>query len=564
MSNNIGLDFGTTYSVISRLKNIQKNENGDIVGYELEACLPNENTASPCQDSVVVKDKDGKLLFGILTRDGVGRKRSVTYRGFKMLLAESSQVILRAGGYDDEHSPRVITEAYLSDILTRYLAMYNSEKKIDKLVIGVPEIWFSDVSTIDCRTILNDIVKNMPFVNEAELVSEPAAACAFLVENYRKSTHCKFEGHVLVIDYGGGTLDIALCKVRENGPHSEVSVVKRCGAGLNEEGYIGKAGLAFIEKIVKIALTPINMTDEEINDNRYFPKCMNSVEAALMGKMGEIAEILAYAEEDESLLNEKFYEIEYGDEDEIIVTYGMLKSAYDEIIRSVLDGKLSEIISYMDDNGIDWSPSNGDKFKIEPAGGFCNFYLTQKQIDAKMGRCVGDKRFENIIDDRRDCEKAISYGAALIANGVIGFMQSSPYHLGIATGSEDEIKDLFFGVHIGDEIIYDKPVFIKNEYNENEIFAGLSIPLFVFSYSDNPYDGFACGEPLVKFKERLTLGEGYYNIGFSFDRSMVITLHLQQVDENDIDKVVDVKKIRLDNIHSLLGGIKRIRRMNGE
>ncbi|HAX83625.1 MAG TPA: hypothetical protein DCY15_03855, partial [Ruminococcaceae bacterium] len=260
MANNIGLDFGTTYSVISRIKRLNRDENGKVIECELEACLPSEGTHSPCQDSLVLKKNDDSLEFGSLARESTGRKGSTLYKGFKMMLAETDENVLKARGYTHEYTPERIIKEFIDDILKKYMETYQIDGNLDKVVIGVPEIWFKKVSTIDCRTKLENIVSSLPYVNKVELVSEPAAACAYFVNNFKKENHYSFKGKVLIIDYGGGTLDIALCDVQEKGEFSEVSVMERCGAGLNEEGYIGKAGVAFIEEIVKLvgmdALSP--------------------------------------------------------------------------------------------------------------------------------------------------------------------------------------------------------------------------------------------------------------------------------------------------------------------
>ncbi len=567
MANNIGLDFGTTYSVVSRLKNIQYGKNNEVMQYDLEACLPSEASHSPCQDSVVVRNADGSLVYGLMARDKTGKKGSYTYKGFKMMLAETDPGRLAARGYGEEVTPKFIVSSYIDDILQRHIGAYLDGQNIDKVVVGVPEIWFDAVNTIDCRSILEEIVSSYPYVKEAELVSEPAAACAFFTENYKKNKNQRYNGKILIVDYGGGTLDIALCNVRENGQCSEVSVIKRCGAGLNEEGFIGKAGLAYIEAVVKIAFRTLGKTDEEIVGNRFFYRWVNSVENALILQTVNIKETFEMCETmDRCDLDDPFHTIEYDqNEDELVITYGMLAEAYHEIIEPVLDEKLDEIIGYMDENGIDYGPSAGDCFKVAPVGGFCNYYLTQEQIEQKFKKCSGDKRFSDIINDRRDCEKAISYGAALIANGVIDFKQVSPYHLGIAGGSGTQIVDesICFAIHKGDDIVYNEPVFIKDETGTEIIFGGSHIPLLVFSLDDSTVPvNLQWGVPLKEYQEALTLDADYCKIGLSLDKSMIITLHKYALlDPNKPDEILSRSSVKLNDIYSVLGNLTRVRRV---
>lgn len=561
----IGLDFGTTYSVISRMRE-QYDNGGNLLSAFPEACLPSENAHSPYVDSIVLKNPDGSLLFGPLAREKTGRKGTVTYKGFKMMLAESSQEKLHSRGYDDVYTPRKIVSAYLENILQSHLAMYNSQdNRIDKLVVGVPEIWFSDLATIDSRVTLEETLASFPFVGSVELVSEPAAACAYFANNYKKINNGElFQGRMLLVDYGGGTLDIALCDVTQNADSSEVSVLRRAGAGLNEEGFIGKAGMAFIEAVVKLALRHSGMTDEEIVRHKHFYRSVHSVESALMNRIPDIQEEFDFSKlQDRTELDDIFYDFEFDDED-VSVTFGMLAEAYQQVIYPVLEEKLDEIIDYMDANGINWRVNTEDNFKIALVGGFCNFYLTQEQIEEKFKKAAGnDRRFSGILTDKRDCEKAISYGAALIANESVSFKQLAPYHLGIARGTKDAPKDFYYAIHKGDEIVYNEPVFIKNEYGQERLFAASSIPLLAFSLDDN-MEFAQWGEATERYKSKLTLTKNkVYKIGFSLDRSMRITIHKQVVeDPSRTDIISDSSSVRLnDDIYSILGNITEVRRV---
>ena len=57
----------------------------------------------------------------------------------------------------------------------------------------------------------------------------------------RKKKKKNFDGRVLLIDYGGGTLDITLTRVVSKGDSMEVKVEKRDGAGENIDKEIGNA-----------------------------------------------------------------------------------------------------------------------------------------------------------------------------------------------------------------------------------------------------------------------------------------------------------------------------------
>lgn len=560
----VGLDFGTTYSFLSRIRE-QYDNSGNLISVDPEACLPSVNAQSPSIDSIVLKNPDGTLLFGPLARQKTGRKGTTSYKGFKMMLAETDQEVLRTRGYDDACTPRMIVSAYLENILKNHLAMNPDVTCIDKLVVGVPEIWFSDIATIDCRVTLEDTLSAFPFVGSVELVSEPAAACAYFADNYKKINKGKlFQGRILLVDYGGGTLDIALCDVRQNSYTSEVSVLRRAGAGLNEEGFIGKAGMAFMEAVVKLALQTSGMTDEEIVRHKHFYRSVHAVECALMNRMPDIQAMFDFSKLlDRTELDDVFYDFDFDDED-ITVTYGMLAKAYQQVIYPVLEEKLDEIIGYMDTKGINWRVNSDDNFKIALVGGFCNFYLTQEQIEEKFKKAAGDDpRFSGIFSNKSQCEMAISYGAALIANETVGFKPLAPYHLGIARGTKEAPKEFYYAIHKGDEIVYNEPVFITDEEGQERLFAASSIPLLAFSLDDK-MEFAQWGEATERYQSKLTLTKNkVYKIGFSLDRSMRITLHKHVVDDpSRLDVVSDKSSVRLnDDIYSILGNITEVRRV---
>jgi molecular chaperone DnaK len=532
----VGLDFGTTYTVLSHF-----DKNGN-----LEAKEPAEGK-SPLQPSIVARKND-KLEFGSAAKGRLGRAGVTIYTGFKMMLTEKDSGVLRERGYNQDVTPSTITTDYLNNVIAKYLER-TQQDSIEKLVAGVPEIWFSNAKLLDCRKVLQDIFTGNKTIKEAQLVSEPAAACAYFVDNYKKNTGKDFIGRILLVDYGGGTLDIALCDVRQNGERSEVLVKKQAGAGENQEGIIGKAGLAFLEGVVKLALSKKGLSEKEIVSNQEFLECVDRFEATLIESSKEIKEIFDMNKlKKKETITDHFYDIEMNGE-EYPITYGMMAEVYSRIISPVLEEKIREMIVFMDDAGIDHSVNTKDNFKIALVGGFCNFHLTQRQVENLLKRgSKDDRRFKDIIRDKSECEKAISYGAALIASNKIGFKQVAPYSLGIAS----EKGDKYFAIHIGDDITPNKPVFVNN----GAIFAGKKIPRIAFNFSMNQ-DNAQDGEPLEKYKRILDLEPNRpIKLAFSFDESMIISLHKYVVDDiySPNPKIVKEESVLIDDIYELLGG----------
>ena len=227
---NIGLDFGTTNSILSFY-----NRNNDYVDtYKLDT-----NGGENYIPSVVaIEDEDiyiGKSAKGMIADDDI-----CVYSKFKILLNLRNKDSLNNQGYFDK-TPEEVTTIYLQELLNKF-KLDNSIEKIDSLVLTIPEIWLKDDHI--SRTTLKKIVKNLNLPLK-KLVSEPVAAGAYFLHNYEKVKAKKFDGHVLVFDYGGGTLDVSLLHTQNN----TIRVLERTGKGKDEK-FIGSAGVAFDEKVI--------------------------------------------------------------------------------------------------------------------------------------------------------------------------------------------------------------------------------------------------------------------------------------------------------------------------
>lgn len=251
-------------------------------------------------------------------------------------------------------------------------------------------------------------------------------------------------------------------------------------------------------------------------------------------------------------IDDIFYSVEYHDE-EYDVTYGMLAKAYNTVCKDLLDEKLDEIIAYMDRKQIRYDAGQAN-FKIAMVGGFCNFYLTKKQISEKFDKAVNDVRFQDIIRTVSDSEKAISYGAALIANNVIGFKQVAPYSLGFAAkGAAPE--NYLWAIRKGDDVEFGKVKMFQMN-GTDMVFQGNFIPRIAFNFEEDLK--YAKAEPPLKdYQAKLRLEPGkYYKFGYSLDNSMTITLHKWVIPNiRNINRVENEERVVLDDIYSLMGNL---------
>lgn len=438
----IGIDFGSTYSVISAYNDAEER-------VEILTLAEDDSASIP---SVVSVNRNGKVTCGKGAKEQMGKRSVRLFEAFKMLLPETNTDMLRKRGYDDIYSPRRVTKDYLESVLHGILNRYGGDK-FEDVVICVPEIWGKNLRTLDGRSILREILTgkdssgteiadgiDIP-VGAVRVVTEPEAASAFFAYNFEKETGKNFNGHLLLIDYGGGTLDITLTEViSERQGVMEIGYREGGGAGENHpdsggDGTIGSAGIAFMQDVVKNAIrnSGIVAEDEYIGyTSPGFASAVRDLESQLKApdRIKEIEDTFgeygSYYQDYEAILEEdpiEFYEIEYNDEP-IAVTYQQLYTSYKNVIEGVLNEQIKQINKKVSEHlGSDpTQPEAGvrNDFKIALVGGFGSFYLVKKQIEEIYNIDLNDKldmRTKNIAANKR--EQAISLGAALIAAGKI-------------------------------------------------------------------------------------------------------------------------------------------------
>ena len=459
----IGVDFGSTYTTVS----VYQEETG-----KLEAQTLSEG-GTPFIPSVVSVSK-GQISVGREAKmmSMMGKKGIQNFRAFKMMLAEENEEVLTDRGFTATYTPEHVTADFLENILKQVLDNIG-ETKIDHLVLGVPEIWNSTLTTIDGRSRLRDICRRFSFVEKSgvQVVSEPAAASAFFAYNFRQMVGDNFDGKILLVDYGGGTLDITLNEVDvrpdKNGQEGmEIRILYRTGAGENEQRQIGKASIVYMESLLESAIHQ-EFPNMKIEHDVHFYRALDGLEVQLQ----ECTNIIKTIFDDYGTDPEDLSEDEMDEEDYIFtmipyrgmfinISYQLMVQVYDQIIRGVFDEKMEEVIQYMKERNIDYMNRNDQTFKIVLVGGFGNYYLVKKQMTDKFKFSSTDERQKNIIMKREDCEKAISLGAALLASNVLRIRNTAPYSIGIRVRDEERIS-LTYGLRYNQDIEFNK-IYMQN------------------------------------------------------------------------------------------------------
>ncbi|MCC8129606.1 MAG: hypothetical protein LIO51_06695 [Clostridiales bacterium] len=546
---NIGIDFGSTYSTVSAYNSVT----GQVEALTL---VEGEPASIP---SVVSISKKGKVTCGKGAKDQAGKRTVRIFEAFKMLLTETNGAMLRRRGYDDRNTPRYITRRFLESTLRGILSRYDDGKGLENVFICVPEIWGKNLQTLDGRVILRDILKNelsIP-VGHVQVVTEPEAASAFYAYHYEQETGRSFNGHLLLIDYGGGTLDITLTEVSSDGQGTmEIGYREGGGAGENHpdsrgECAIGNAGIAYIQSVVVCAMREQGVLGEDeipAYTSPDFIAAVRDLESQLKtaDRIREIEDVFGVYgsgyQELEEVLNDnpiEFCTLEY-DGEEIPVTYQQLYTAYRDTIAGVLAEQIRQINEKVKAhiNADPCDPASGvrDDFKIAMVGGFGLFYLVKKQISEIYRLDANekiDRRTKNIAADKR--EQAISLGAALLAAGKVTLQKTARYSIGLYTAGSDRVYRLHYGIKYHQIVEPGKPYFICNRDSEpdepkNRITYGAlygNITHFAIEFTDRRNSGglMALKPDILKRLEKLP-EEGFWNCGFSMDESDIVTFHI--------------------------------------
>lgn len=561
-----GIDFGSTNSIVFIYDEEQKKAlSVDVVSGS--ALIP----------SVVSYDPKTKSYdFGLTAKNTTSKKTRV-FKAFKMLLSEKDSSILVDRRYDaipDEelpdnekmkaNTPENITKIFLHNIIHEVLGKTGADY-IKNLVVGFPEVW-NNIETASarfvlreiCTDILNQINKDIKektglTVESHVLVrTEPECASAFIAQQLEKYSGSNYNGNILIIDYGGGTLDITLSDVTTNAEgYMEVNVLARQGAGENsrEDKQIGNAGIIYMESIIEEAIRRAGVyeEDEPIPHNNKFYAAVNALENAMIGPRRKELELtfrtsgidedaLDDLGDEDDLEDWLFCAVDYdgaGEDDELLISYALMAECYNRIIAPTLEKQLKLIMENMLEHDIQYMNPRIHNLKIAVVGGFGRYYPVRAQIQKLFNiNHVDDIKMVKMSED--EAELAIAHGACLLSEGVLKIRKSARLEIGMIQTYNQKIQ---VAIEYGQEIESGK-IYYCQDKNENLYkywLDGDSIKELWINYTDRPEGGH---KGILKEGVRRQL-EGIKSlkglpvvIGFSMDDSDVLTMHLQYYNQD--------------------------------
>ena len=194
----IGIDFGTTKTLVSRIR----TSTGIPETVRLGQGTDHISTA-------VFIDDDGTIYFGDDADDRLSEPTGTYLRGFKMQLGNSTPAHVRM---DDTGK---LVKYSASELVTMYLR-YIRERVQETVFAGAPVTHATITRPVNFSPVRCEALRRAALAagfESVELITEPeAAGLAFC----RLCDEQAFHHSAMIVDWGGGTLDFALVTRRDD------------------------------------------------------------------------------------------------------------------------------------------------------------------------------------------------------------------------------------------------------------------------------------------------------------------------------------------------------------
>ena len=502
----IGIDFGTTNSTLSYVN----PENNALECYKMGRAGGAEYIPS-----FISYEKEGNAVgIGDAARLRQADDDYMVFSRFKMLLNETDEDRLRREGYESK-TPVECARDYLKTLLETYRKENNLDD-LEHLVITVPEIWIKENDHTSRKTLAGICEElSLPL---KRLLSEPTAATAYFSDCYKKKNGGWYDGHVLVCDYGGGTLDLSLSHIQSG----QITVLESTGKG-HDDRMIGKAGAAFDAATVRRVFE--RESGEKISSiDLKFLKLLGEFEKGkitLQDEVGEkLKQYLRYREIDKKLFNIDGFSVQSSD----------MVHTFQELIRADFEAALADMKSAMEQLGVDYE--HREKFRVVMAGGFSGFYLVREAAREILGAGKpgsDDPRFKRVFT-LQDVALSIAKGAALVANDIVRIERACPVSVGLRLqvdpgdgihGPQD-VPILAKGTQISD---YHKPVFLPGGVEINMDLAALNNDIVIFLGDGKHRRHHRLDKNVSQLLPNIEDRDNRWQVGFSVDENLLFTFH---------------------------------------
>ena len=410
----VGLDFGTTNTLLTIL-----SPDGSTKLFE---CSFGDRGIVP---SVVGPRKTGGGFFSrwfglkaLEEADDFDLQELKLKEQFKLGLPRSGDYAKVRRKNEDYISTRDFLQGMFDELKQK-----EKVENVDRICMAVPQSWINGDEQLGIEAMLQ--LASELQLPSPEIVSEPVCAASYFLDKWNRSSDAPFEGHILVYDHGGGTLDLSLVKV-EGGVLHHID-----GEGLStQHTNKGLGGVAFDWFMFDYYKERGSFRDK-MNANRR-RKWLRDFEHKKRRNGPMISE--GYKALDKGLtpeasiftVNSKPFKTPVAVED----INAVFTNEYEKRIAPAMIHFLNKYRQSID-------LSNPNTFRVLTVGGFSEFLPVQRMVSSvlKTNFGVPDKAFLKELDGSERWE-ATSRGAALIAAEKIKVEVRCPFTIGIVTYDE--------------------------------------------------------------------------------------------------------------------------------
>ena len=377
----VGIDLGTSTSEISYV-----DENGEI------NVVANRD-GEPITPSVVHIKHNGRAVVGSRAREYLFTRPDCTFMEVKRIFGTDEKLMAHGKIYAPEEIQAHIIE-YLIDCAEEYVG-----EDVSAAVITVPA-YFTDVQRK--QTIRAGALAG---IQVARVINEPTAAA--LYHGLQNLTECE---HILVYDFGGGTLDVTVLELFEG----VIEVKSSCG-----NSRLG--GKDFDTELMKhIAGT-------------HHETLMADAKAAMKLKQAAIACKVALSDDDAADVRLPLIA------EDVSIDKTVTRNEFEGLIHSMLVSTGEQIDRALRDAGL----SVSDLQKVILVGGTTRIPAVRRFVEEKLGINV------EYDDERQSPELMVVRGAGLqaaIIEGRVAEEQSvvltdvCPFSLGVKTVTSEGFR----------------------------------------------------------------------------------------------------------------------------
>lgn len=532
----IGIDFGTTNTTISYLDNrlVKQYQMG---GISQDGCIPSwiayplDAQGQPCRTL-------SQCEIGHNARHYLTDPDYQTYQCFKLFLGQDP--LEQSTHWQGPLTPIEVAEDYLT-ILLRQFKKEKQRDHIEKIVITMPLIWETAQPT--AREQLKRLFEKIGYrAEQIVLRSEPAAAVVYFAWKYQQRYQKTFNGQILVVDYGGGTLDVSVAEV--DGLH--IHITHQSGQGEMSQ-QLGQAGVAFDQAVCAAVLgeaaTPATQqawcVEFESKKRAFTEKItqyvIESCDSVQMGglRQPKLFHVGAHA-----------------------VTATHLVTAFEAVNQKALQQALTQVAAALPQDGF-----QADRFRVLLVGGFSQFCLVRKTVcdflTIRYDPALPDPRFETGFD-QADGAFAIANGAALVANHLADIKQSMLFEVGIVSFLPRPDKDEKRYLPIIKQGT-PQPLCMQPLYRPHPFIVVGGEPALIFYLRSATLPAleldmqkkYGPAQEWLPDFEPEHAGETRFNIGFSVDANMQLFLYIRN------EQTQHVKQLSLGDI--ILRARRRLR-----